>query len=270
MQERQVGRAAEGGLGTQRRGRGEPDRQALQRAGPRHLVVADVRAGRQRRQHLAGRADDDRRAAQPRDTCSTVCASSVDPPHGRSALGRPHPAGPAAGEHHSAPAAPCRHPHAPGCGAPGRGCQTGPISAPDPRLDVPPVVAACRWACCCSPAPRRPLRGSPAHPPAGAPWPRAAPTARPVRGRRRPAGRGRTGGAPGPGRSAASRRRPRGSCRHGGCAPGAAAPTGPAGPGPGIDVDVLLDDLTVSPRHALLDVDGEGRVVLRDLGAVNG
>ncbi len=36
------------------------------------------------------------------------------------------------------------------------------------------------------------------------------------------------------------------------------------------DVDVLLDDLTVSPRHALLDVDGEGRVLLRDLGAVNG
>ena len=36
------------------------------------------------------------------------------------------------------------------------------------------------------------------------------------------------------------------------------------------DADVRLADLTVSPRHALLQADREGRVVVRDLGARNG
>lgn len=36
------------------------------------------------------------------------------------------------------------------------------------------------------------------------------------------------------------------------------------------DADVHLGDMTVSPRHALVEADGEGRVVVRDLGARNG
>jgi hypothetical protein len=35
-------------------------------------------------------------------------------------------------------------------------------------------------------------------------------------------------------------------------------------------VDVRLRDLTVSPQHALLEADREGRVVVRDLGTLNG
>lgn len=34
--------------------------------------------------------------------------------------------------------------------------------------------------------------------------------------------------------------------------------------------DLHLGDLTVSPRHALVEADREGRVVVRDLGAANG
>ncbi len=34
--------------------------------------------------------------------------------------------------------------------------------------------------------------------------------------------------------------------------------------------DLRLHDLTVSPRHAVVDADGDGRVVLRDLGTRNG
>ncbi len=36
------------------------------------------------------------------------------------------------------------------------------------------------------------------------------------------------------------------------------------------DADVRLDDPTVSPRHALLEVDPDGAVRVRDLGALNG
>lgn len=36
------------------------------------------------------------------------------------------------------------------------------------------------------------------------------------------------------------------------------------------DADVHLADLSVSPRHALVEADPAGRVVVRDLGAVNG
>lgn len=36
------------------------------------------------------------------------------------------------------------------------------------------------------------------------------------------------------------------------------------------DADVHLADLTVSPRHALLEADERGRVFVRDLGALNG
>lgn len=36
------------------------------------------------------------------------------------------------------------------------------------------------------------------------------------------------------------------------------------------DADVHLPDLTVSPRHALVEADRTGRVVVRDLGARNG
>ncbi len=36
------------------------------------------------------------------------------------------------------------------------------------------------------------------------------------------------------------------------------------------DADVHLADLTVSPRHALVEADHEGRVVVRDLGTRNG
>lgn len=36
------------------------------------------------------------------------------------------------------------------------------------------------------------------------------------------------------------------------------------------DADVHLADLSVSPRHALVEADREGRVVIRDLGALNG
>jgi len=36
------------------------------------------------------------------------------------------------------------------------------------------------------------------------------------------------------------------------------------------DADIHVADLTVSPRHALVEADREGRVVVRDLGARNG
>lgn len=36
------------------------------------------------------------------------------------------------------------------------------------------------------------------------------------------------------------------------------------------DADVHLDDLSVSPRHALLTLDPEGHAVVRDLGSLNG
>ena len=36
------------------------------------------------------------------------------------------------------------------------------------------------------------------------------------------------------------------------------------------DADLHLPDLTVSPRHALIEADAQGRVHIRDLGALNG
>lgn len=92
------------------------------------------------------------------------------------------------------------------------------------------------------------------------------------------AGRRSRGGPPAPAPQRALPGRPRLVTVFGGHLPHGEAPVPPetvlrAGRlvlGRARDADLLLRDPTVSPRHALVEADGEGRVRIRDLGALNG